>query len=103
MALLCMVGRSSVRCRGFEGRVQTLFLQHGTATCQLKGSLTPLLQDGGCAQLQTLFWPSLLLGPYLQTRGPLTAGALDAAVGGPGLYLPLYHPADSTALGQYAA
>lgn len=48
----------------------------------------------GCSQLQTTFWPSLLLGPYLQTRGPLTAGALEAAVGGPGLYLPLYHPAE---------
>lgn len=43
----------------------------------------------GRFQLQTTFWPSLLLGPYLQAKGVLVAGALEAAVGGPGLYLPL--------------
>ena len=42
----------------------------------------------GCAQLQMTFWPSLLTGPYLQEMGDLVAGALDAAVGGPGSYLP---------------
>ena len=84
-----------------------LFLyQHGTATCQqgdahaatatsvqisTAAAATATAAAPGCVHVQTMFWPSLLTGPFLQLKGDLVAGALEAAVGGPGLYLPSVH------------
>ena len=89
------------------GQVPTLFLyQHGTATCQqgdahaatassvqicTAAAAAATVAAPGRVHVQTLFWPSLLTGPYVHFRGALVAGALEAAVGGPGLYLPSVH------------
>lgn len=89
------------------GQVHALFLyQHGTATCQrgdahaatatsvqicTAAAATATAAAPGRVHVQTTFWPSLLTGPVLQEMGDLVAGALEAAVGGPGLYLPSVH------------